>query len=155
MERKYIHNYDLTKTLNSSDVGQRGERTGIEGQSLLMKVKEESEKAGLKLSIQKMKIMSSGSITSWQIDREKVETVTDFIFLGSKITADDDCSHKIKRHLLLGRKAMANLDSVYKSREITWQTKVPLVIAMVFLVVMYGCWTIKKAKHRRADAFKL
>ena len=102
-----------------------------------------------------MKIMSSGSITSWQIDREKVETVTDFIFLGSKITADDDCSHKIKRHLLLGRKAMANLDSVYKSREITWQTKVPLVIAMVFLVVMYGCWTIKKAKHRRADAFKL
>ena len=102
-----------------------------------------------------MKIMSSGSITSWQIDREKVETVTDFIFLGSKITADDDCSHKIKRHLLLGRKAMPNLDSVYKSREITWQTEVPLVIAMVFPVVMYGCWTIKKAKHRRADAFKL
>ena len=99
--------------------------------------------------------MSSGSITSWQIDREKVETVTDFIFLGSKITADDDCSHKIKRHLLLGRKAMTNPDSVYKSREITWQTKVPLVIAMVFPVVMYGCWTIKKAKHRRADAFKL
>ena len=103
MERKYIHNYDLTKTLNSSDVGQRGERTGIEGQSLLMKVKEESEKAGLKLSIQKMKIMAFSPITSWQVDGETVETATDFIFLGSKIPADGDCSHEIKRCLLLGK----------------------------------------------------
>ena len=99
--------------------------------------------------------MASGPITSWQIDRGKVETVTDFIFLGSKITADGDCSHKIKRQLLLGRKAITNLDSVYKSRDITLQIKVPLVIAVVFPVVMYGYWTVKKAKHRRTDAFKL
>ena len=114
--------------------------------SLLMKVKEESEKVGLKLNIQKTKIMASGLITSWQIDGE---TVADFIFLGSKITADDDCSHEIKRCLLLGRKVMTNLDSVFKSRDITLLTKVRLVKAMVFPVVMYGCesWTIKKAEH--------
>ena len=110
--------------------------------SLLMKVKEESEKVGLKLNIQKMKIMASGPITSWQIDGEIMETVTDLIFLGSKITADGDCSHEIKRHLLLGRKAMTNLDSILKSRDITLPTKVRLVKAMVFPVVMYG-WTIK------------
>ena len=125
--------------------------------SLLMKVKEESEKAGLKLDIQKMKIMASGPITSWQIDGETVETVTDFIFLGSKITADDDCSHEIKRCLLLGRKAMTNLDSVLKSRDITLPAKVHLVKAVVFPVVMYGCesWTIKKAECQRIDAFEL
>ena len=117
--------------------------------SLLMKVKEESDKAGLKLNIQKTKIMASGPITSWQIDGETVETVTDFIFLGSKITADDDCSHEIKRCLLLGRKAMTNLDSILKSRDSTWPTKFHLVKAMVFPVVMYGCesWTIKKAER--------
>ncbi len=116
--------------------------------SLLMKVKEESEKAGLKLNIQKMKIMASSPITSRQIDGEKVETVSDFIFLGSKITADGDCSHEIKRCLLLGRKAMKNLDSILKSRDITLLTKVHLVKAMVFPVVMYGCesWTVKKAE---------
>ena len=121
---------------------------------LLMKVKEESEKAGLKLNIQKTKIMASGPIPSWQIDGE---TVADFIFLGSKITADGDCSHEIKRHLLLGRKVMSNLDSILKSRDITLPTKVHLVKAMVFPVVMYGCenWTIKKAEHRRIDAFEL
>ena len=115
--------------------------------SLLMKVKEKSEKTGLKLNIQKTKIMASGPITSWQVDGETVEAVTDFIFLGSKITADVDCSHKIKRCLLLGRKAMTNLDSILKSRDITLLTKVRLVKAMVFPVVMYGCesWTIKKA----------
>ena len=107
--------------------------------SLLMKVKEESEKVGLKLSIQKTKIMSSGPITSWQIDGETVETVSDFIFLGSKITADSDCSHEIKRRLLLGRKLMINLDGIFKSRDITLPTKVCLVKAMVFPVVMYGC----------------
>ena len=125
--------------------------------SLLMKVKEESEKAGLKLSIQKTKIMASSPITSWQIDGETVETVTDFSFLGSKITADVDCSHEIKRHLLLGRKIMTNLDSILKSRDITLLTKIRLVKAMVFPVVMYGCesWTIKKAEHRRIDAFEL
>ena len=125
--------------------------------SLLMKVKDKREKAGLKLNIQKMKIMASGPITSWQIDGETIETVTDFLFLGSKITADADCSHKIKRCLLLGRKAMTNLDSILKSRDITLRTKVHLVKAMVFPVVMYGCesWTIKKAEHRRIDAFKL
>ena len=114
--------------------------------SLLMKVKEESEKVGLKLSIQKTKIMASSPITSWQIDEKKVETVTDFIFLGSKITVDGDCSHEIKRRLLLGRKAMTNLDSILKRRDITLPTKVCLVKAMVFPVVMYGCesWTIKK-----------
>ena len=116
--------------------------------SLLMKVKEESEKVGLKLNIQETKIMASGPITSWQTDGETVETVRDFIFLGSKITAGGDCSHEIKRCLLLGRKAMANLDRVLKSRDITLLTKVHLVKAMVFLVVMYGCesWTIKKAE---------
>ena len=117
--------------------------------SLLMKVKEESEKVGLKLNIQKNKIMVSGPITSWQTDGEIMETVRNFIFLGSKITADGDCSHEIKRHLLLGRKAMTILDSILKSRDITLQTKVRLVKAMVFPVVMYGCenWTIKKAEH--------
>ena len=117
--------------------------------SLLMKVKEESEKVGLKLNIQKTKIMVSGPITSCQIDRETVETVSDFIFLGSKITADGDCSHEIKRHLLLGRKVTTNLDSILKSRDITLSTKVHLVKAMIFPVVMYGCesWTIKKAEH--------
>ena len=122
-----------------------------------MKVKEESEKVGLKLNIQKTKIMASGPITSWQIDGETVETVTNFIFLGSKITADGDCSHEIKRHLLLGRKAMTNQDSILKSRDIALSTKVCLVKAMVFPVVLYGCesWTIKKAECRRIDAFEL
>ena len=117
--------------------------------SLLMKVKEESEKVGLKLNIQKTKIMASGPITSWQIGGETVQTVADFIFLGSKITADGDCSHKIKRHLLLGRKVMTNPDSILKSRDIALPTKVHLVKAMVFPIVMYGCesWTIKKAEH--------
>ena len=116
--------------------------------SLLMKVKEESEKAGLKLNIQKTKIMASGPVTSWQINGETMETVTDFIFLGSKITADCDCSHEIKRCLLLGRKAMTNLESILKSRDITLSTKVHLVKAMVFPVVMYGCesWTVMKAE---------
>ena len=118
--------------------------------SLLMKVKEESEKVGLKLYIQKTKIMASGPITSWEIDGETVETVSDFILGGSKITADGDCSHEIKRHLLPGRKVMTNLDSIFKSRDITLPTKVCLVEAMVFPVVMCGCesWTIKKAKHQ-------
>ena len=117
--------------------------------SLLMKVKEESENIGLKLNIQKMKIMASGPIISWEIDGETVETVTDFIFLGSKITADGDCSHEIKRHLLLGRNVMTNLDSILKSRDITLPTQVHLVKAMVFPVVMYGCksWTVKKAER--------
>ena len=117
--------------------------------SLLMKVKEESEKVGLKLHIQKTKTMASSPITSWQIDGETMETVTDYIFLGSKITADGDCSHEIKSHFLLGRKVMTNLDSIFKSRDITLPTKVRLVKAMVFPVVMYGCenWTIKKAEH--------
>ena len=125
--------------------------------SLLMKVKEESANVGLKLNIQKTKIMASGPITSWQIDGETVETVADFIFLGSKITADGDCSYKIKRCLLLGRKVMTNLDSTLKSRDITLSTKVHLVKAMVFPVVMYGfdSWTIKKAEHQRIDAFEL
>ena len=125
--------------------------------SLLMKVKEESKKVGLKLNIQKTKIMASGPITSWQIDRGMVETVADFIFLGSKITADGDCSHEIKRRLLLGRKAMINQDSILKSRDITLPTKVHLVKAIVFPVVMYGCesWSITKAEHRRIDAFEL
>ena len=125
--------------------------------SPLVKVKEESEKVGLKLNIQKTRIMASGPITSWQIDGKTVETVTDFIFLGSKITADGDCSHEIKRHLLLGRKVMTNLDSIFKSRDITLPTKVHLVKAVVFPVVMYGCesWTIKKAECRRIDAFEL
>ena len=125
--------------------------------SLLMKIKEESEKVGLKLNIQKTKIMASGPITSWEIDGETVETVSDFIFWGSKITADGDCSHEIKRRLLLGRKVMTNLDSILKSRDITLPTKVHLVKAMVFPVVMYGCEirTVKKAECRRIDAFEL
>ena len=125
--------------------------------SLLMKVKWESEKVGLKLNIQKNKIMASGPITSCQIDGETVETLADFIFLGSKITADGDCSHEIKRCLLLGRKTVTHLDSILKSRDITLPTKVRLVKAMVFLVVMYGCesWTVKKAECRRIDAFEL
>ena len=124
--------------------------------SLLMKLKEESEKVGLKLNIQKTKIMASGPITSWQIDRKKMETVTDFIFLGSKITVDSDCSHGSKRHLLLGRKVMTNLDSILKSRDITLPPKVHMVKAMVFPVMYkYESWTIKKAKCQRIDAFEL
>ena len=125
--------------------------------SLLMKVKEESEKVGLKLNIQKTKIMASGPITSWEIDGETVETGSDFIFWGSKVTGNGDCSHEIKRRLLLGRKVMTNLDSILKSRDITLSTKACLVKAMVFPVVMYGCesWTIKKAECRRTDAFEL
>ena len=125
--------------------------------SLLMKVKEDSEKVGLKFSIQKTKIMASGPITLWQIDGETVETMADFIFLGSKITADGDCSHEVKRCLLLGRKVMTNQDSIVKSRDITFPTKVCVVKAMVFPVVMYGCesWTVKKAEHRRIDAFEV
>ena len=117
--------------------------------SLLMRVKEESEKVGLKLNLQKMKIMASGPITSWQIDGETVETLSDFIFWGSKVTADGDCSHEIKRRLLLGKKVMTNLDSIFKSRDITLPTKVRLVKAMLFPVVMYGCesWTVKKAER--------
>ena len=124
---------------------------------LLMKVKEKSEKGGLKLNIQKMKIMASGPITSWEIDGETVKTVSDFIFLGSQITADGDCSHEIKRRLLFERKVMTNLDSIFKSRDITLSTKVRLVKSMVFPVVMYGCesWTVKKAERRRIDAFEL
>ena len=125
--------------------------------SLLMKVKEKSEKVGLKLNIQKTKIMASGPITSWQIDGETVEIVSDFILGGSKITVDGDCSHEIKRRLLLGRKVMTNLDSIFKSRDITFLTKVRLVNGMVFPVVMYGCesWTIKKTERQRIDAFEL
>ena len=125
--------------------------------SLLMKVKEESEKTGLKLNIQKTNVMASGLITSWQIDGETMETVTDFILGGSKITADGDCSHKIKRHFLLGRKAMTNLDSILKSRDIILPRKVYLAKNMVFPVVMYGyeSWTVKKAERRRIDAFEL
>ena len=125
--------------------------------SLLMKVKEESEKAGLKLYIEKTKIMAPSPITSWQIDGGKIETVTDFIFLGSKITTYGDCSCEIKRHMLLGIKAMTNLDSILKSRDITLLTKISLVKAMVFPVVAYGCesWTIKKAEYQRTDAFEL
>ena len=125
--------------------------------SLLVKVKEESEKVGLKLNIQKTKIMASGPIILWQIDGETMETVTDFILGGSKITADGDCSQEIKRHLLLRRKAMTNLGSILKIRDITLLTKVHLVKAMVFLVVIYGCesWTVKKAEHQRIDAFEL
>ena len=123
----------------------------------MVMMKEESEKVGLKLNIRKMKIMASGPITPWEIDGETVETVSDFIFGGSKITADGDCSHEIKRRLLLGRKVMTNLDSTFKSRDINLLTKVHLVKAMVFPVVMYGCesWTVKKAEHQRMDAFEL
>ena len=122
-----------------------------------MKVKEESEKAGLKLNIQKTKKMACGPLTSWQIDGETMETVTDFILWGSKITVDGECSHEIKRHLLLGRKVMTNLDSIFRSRDITLPTKVRLVKAMVFPVVVYGCesWATKKAEPRRIDAFEL
>ena len=122
-----------------------------------MNLKEENEKVGLKLNIQKTKIMASGPITSWEIDGETVETVTDFTFLGSKITADGDCSHEVKRRLLLGMKVMTNLDSILKNRDITLLTKVCLVKGMIFPVVMYGCesWTVKKAEHRRTDAFEL
>ena len=120
-------------------------------------MKEESERVGLKLNIKKTKIMASSPITSWEIEGEKVEVLTDFLFLGSKISADDDCSHEIRRHLLLGRKAMTNLDSVLKSRDVTLATKLYIVKAMVFPVVMYSCesWTIKKAKHQKLDAFEL
>ena len=125
--------------------------------SFSLKMKEESEKVGLKLNIQETEIMASGPITSWQINGETMETVTDFIFGGSKVTSDGDCSHEIKRHLLLGRKAMTNLESILKSRDITLPTKVCLAKAMVFPVVMYGCesWTVKKAERRRIDAFEL
>ena len=125
--------------------------------SILMKVKEESGKVGLKLNIQKTKIMASGPITSWEIDGETVETVSDFIFGGSKITTDGDCSHEIKRHLLLGRQVMTNLDSIFKSRDISLPTKLHLVKAMFSPVVMCGCerWTIKKVEHQRIDAFEL
>ena len=133
------------------------EESKEELKTILMKVKEESEKVGLKLNIQKMKIMASGPITSWEIDGETVEIVSDFIFGGSKLTADGDCSHEIKRHLLLGRKAMTNLESILKIRDITLPTKVCIIKAMLFPVVMYGCesWTIKNAEHQRIDAFEL
>ena len=129
----------------------------VELKSLWMKVKEKSEKVGLRLNIQKTKIMASGPMTSWQINAETMETVRDFIFLGPQITADGNCSHEIKRQLLLGRKVMTNLDSILKSRDITLLTKAHLVKAMVFPVVMYGCesWSIKKAEHQRVDAFEL
>ena len=149
--RKNINNLryadDTTLTAESEE----------ELKSLLMRVKEESEKVGLKLNILKMKIMASGPITSWEVGGETVETVSDFIFGGSKITVDGGCSHEIKRRLLLGRKVMTNLDSVLKSRDITLPTKVRLVKAVVFPVVMYGCesWTVKKAERRRIDAFEL
>ena len=131
--------------------------TEDELKNILMEVKEEKEKAGLKLNIQKAKIIASSPVTSWQIGGETMETVTDYIFLGSKITADGDCSHEIKRHLLLGRKVITNLDSVLKSRDITFLTKVCIVKALVFPVILYGCesWTLKKAEYRRTDAFEL
>ena len=147
------------KNLRYADDTTLMEESEEEMKSLLMKVKEESEKVGLKLNIQKNKIMASGPITSWEIDGDTVETVSDFILGGSKITVDSDCSYEIKRRLLLGRKVMTNLDSILKSRDITLPTKVRLVKAMVFLfpVVMYGCesWTVKKAEHRKIDAFEL
>ena len=151
ISRRNINN--LTHADNTTLMAESEE----EVKSLLMKVKEESEKAGLKLNIQKTKIMASSPITSWQIDGETMETVIDFIFLDSKITADGNCSHKIKRCLLLGRKAMTNIDSILKSRDITLLTKVCIVKAMVFLVVMYGCesWTIRKAEGQKIDAFEL
>ena len=146
-----------TNNLRCADETTRMVESEEELKSLLMKVKEESEKVRLKLNIQKTKIMASGPITSWQIDGETVETVADLIFVGSKITADGDCSHAIKRHLLLGRKVMTNLDSILKSRDSTLSTKVCLVRAIVFPVVMYGCesWTIKKAEHQRTDVSEL
>ena len=149
--RRNIHN------LRYTDENTLMAESEEELKSLLMKVKEGSEKVGLKLSIQKTKVMASGPIISWQIDGETMETVTDFIFLGSKITVDGGCSHEIKRRLLLGRKVMTNLNSILKSRDITLSTKVHLVKAMVFPVVMYGCesWAVKKAERRRIDAFEL
>ena len=149
--RRYINN--LRDADNTTLMAESEE----ELKSLLMKVKEESEKVGLKLNIQKTKIMASGPITSWVIDGETVETVSEFIFGGSKITADGDCNYKIKRHLLLGRKVMTNLDSILKSRDITLPTKIHLVKAMVFPVVMYGCesWIVKKAECRKIDGFEL
>ena len=154
--KKKICNYEWNNLRYTEDTTQMAE-SEEELKSLLMKVKEESEKVGLNLSIQKSKIMASGPITSWQIHGETVETVADFIFLGSKITADGDCSHEIKRHLLLGRKAMTNLNSILKSRDITLPTKVHLVKVMVFPAVMYRCeiWTLKKAECWRIDAFEL
>ena len=144
-------------TLRYADDTTLMEENKEELKGLLIKVKEESEKASLKLNIQKTKIMASSVITSWQIDGKTMEKGTDFIFLVSKITADDDCSHEIKRRLLLGRKGMTNLDSILKSRDITLPTKVHLVKALVFPVVMYGCesWTTKEAEHRRIDVFEL
>ena len=152
---KYICKYICNNLIYANDTTLVAESKELK--SLLMRVKEESEKAALKLNIQKTKIMASGPITSWQIDGETMEIVKDLIFLGSKITADGDCSHEIKRCLLLGRKAMTNLGSILKSRDITLLTKAHLVKAMVFPVVMYGCesWTIKKAERQRIDAFKL
>ena len=152
----YIYIYIYTHTLYADDTTLMAE-SEEELKSLLMKVKEESEIAGLKLNIQKTKIMVSGPITSREIDGETVEIVSDFIFLGSKITADDDCSHEIKRCLLLGRRVMTNLDSISKSRDITLPTKVCLVKAMVFPVLMYGCesWTVKRNERQKIDAFEL
>ena len=146
---------NINKLRYADEITLMGENEELK--SLLMKVKEESEKVGLKLNIQKTKIMASGPITSWKVDGETVETVSDFILGGSQITADGDCSHEIKKHLLLRRKVMTNLDSVLKSSNITLSTKVYLVKAMVFPVVMYGCesWTIKKAEARRINAFEL
>ena len=145
------------KTLRYADDTTLMAESEEELKSLLMKVKEESEKAGLKLNIQKTKIMTSSPIISWQIDRETMERVTDFIFLGSKITVDGNCSHEMKRCFLVGRKSMTNLDSILKSRDVILLTKVHLVKVMVFPVVIYGCesWTIKKAEHQRIDAFEL
>ena len=155
LESKLLGEISITYLRYADDTTLMAESEELK--SLLMKVKEESEKVGLKLNIQKMKIMASGPITSWEIDGETVETESDFIFWGSKITADGDCSHEINRRLLLGRKVMTNLDSIFKSRDITLPTKVRLVKAMVFPVVMYGCerWTVKKAERRRIDAFEL
>ena len=143
-----ISRRNINKLRYTDDTTLMSESKG-ELKSLLMKVKEENEKVGLKLNVHETKIMAFGPITPWQIDEETIETVTDFILWGSKVTADDDCSHVIKRHLLLGRKAVTNLDSILKSRDITLPTKLHLVKAMVFPVVMYGCesWTVKKAEH--------
>ena len=158
----YFFNFEKSDLINIiNDIKQDDTTLMAESEeelkNLLMKVKDESEKVGLKLNIQKTKIMASGPITSWSTDGEKVEIVTDFIFGGSKITADDDCSHEIKRCLLLGKKVMTNLDSILKSRDITLPTKFCLVKAMVFPVVMYGCesWTVEKAECQRIDAFEL
>ena len=150
-----INNMQMTPSLCWCQRGTKESKEELK--SLLMKMKEERERVGLKLNIKKTKVMASGPINSWQIDRETMETVRDFIFLGSKITADGDCGHEIKRLLLLGRKAMSNLESILKSRDITLQTKVCLVKAMVFPVVIYGCesWTIEKAENGRIDAFEL